>query len=87
MQTRERAHCARSVFPFIKKKGYRVLIKEQYSKMVKVSCRCQSEHSCQCNCVMGSGVSAGSPETDISLQKICSATDILNHLPVNVATI
>ena len=36
---------------------------------------------------MGSGVSAGSPETDISLQKICNAIDILNHLPVNVATI
>ena len=36
---------------------------------------------------MGSRVSTGSSETDISLQKICNAIDILNHLPVNVATI
>ena len=36
---------------------------------------------------MGSGVSAGSPEANISLQKICNAMDILNHLPVKVATI
>ena len=37
MQTRERAHCARSVFPFIKKKKSKIVPPSQTSKSVKKS--------------------------------------------------
>ena len=67
-------------------------VDSRVAKTVKLSCWCQSEHICRCDCVScsgrlvkGLGVRASSPEASTFVQKICCFTDISKHPAVTVA--